>query len=598
MSEGPDERKETNDLDEADDGVDEILNSAEFQDLVARQDEQIKDATDAKRWADLQRDLTTQYGKVGTELYNLDQLDNPDSDLSEQNFKDYLTERAKARYTSSSDGNPFSNIHEMNKGINNDVKNYMDSQKDIQTRLQMGKSVPLADDKKGSTGKFEIRFTKPWEDQNERKNIKINNGQPFDTATPAEQKDYIKRQEANFKLTESKFSKSFDNFKDAAENNKSLANFVVRHRIEKIKAKAAAEKARSANFEGSAEPPTDNEKVLLSNIEKQANKAEKSEKTAVENNEATQDQLDDASNDRVELSDDLENLDDSSNDGDDSKQGGGWLKWLAKLLASGGGGIAALLAIITFFANKLADKNSGCYMRITQGTISITKSKDCCGECLSTESTGWVEGSILLTNCKMGDRIWYNFIPGANEIGSDWDDEYVGCRTKTLGVCTQVDENNCTGAPQRKSDQFVPPGSNPVFMDVSYDRKQCAADSNQAFCVGTENKSKYCTLSSDILEDRLGISSLKGLQANNQPVLPQLSKRTSDGVNVSYRYHKFDPLDGTDRILKCIGCCAKKTGTSMLWFIGILIGLFALYKFIEFEFDEHEGAIHARVKKN
>tara|TARA_Y100000389_G_scaffold166306_1_gene170964 strand:+ start:5095 stop:6900 length:1806 start_codon:yes stop_codon:yes gene_type:complete len=601
MSEGPDERKETNDLDKADDGVDEILNSAEFQDLVARQDEQRQEATDAKRWDDLQQELNAQYDKVGTELYKLDQLDNPDSALSEQNFKDYLTERAKVRYTSSSDSNPFSNIHEMNKSINNEVKIVMDSLggDTTQTLLQMDKGVPLADDTKGSTGQFEIRFTKPWEDKNERQNIKINNGQLFDEASLADQKEYIKRQEANFKLTESKFSKSFDNFKDDdAKNNKNVVNFVVRHRIEKIKAKAAAEKARSANLEGSAEPPTDNEKGLLSKIEKQANKAEKLEKTAVENNEATQSQLDNTSDARVELGNDIENYDNSndSNDKDESKQGGGWLKKLAKLLG-GVGSIAAVLAFITFVSNKLADKNSGCYMRITQGERSITKSKDCCGECLATDSIGWVEGSILLTNCKMGDRIWYNFIPGANEIGSDWDDEYVGCRNKTLGVCDTVGENNCTGAPQRKSDQVKAPGNNPVFMDVSYDRKQCAADSNYAFCVGTETD-KYCTLSSDILEDRLGISSLKGLQDNNKPVLPQLSKRTPEGVNVSYRYHKFDTYDGTGRILKCLGCCANKVGTSMLWFIGILIGLFALYKFIEFEFDEHEGAIHARVKKN
>ena len=239
-------------------------------------------------------------------------------------------------------------------------------------------------------------------------------------------------------------------------------------------------------------------------------------------------------------------------------------------------------------------------MRITQGTRSITKSKDCCDECLATDSIGWVDGSILLTNCKMGDRIWYNFIPGVNEIGSDWDDEYVGCRNKIVGICDTVDENNCSNAPLRQaSDRSVSPGSNPVFTDVSYDRTQCNnSNKDKAFCVGTEQNTKYCTLSSDMLEDRLGISSLKGLLPNNKPVHPQVSQKTPDGINVSYRYHKFDTLAGIDHILQCIGCCAKKTGMSMLWFIGILIGLFALYKFIEFEFDEHEGAIHARVKKD
>ena len=178
MSEGSDEREETKDLDEAEDAVDEILNSAEFQDLAARQAELQQDTADAKRWENLWSDLNSKYGKVGTELSNLDKLDNPDSNLSEKEFTDYLTARATALYISS-EGNPFANIHEMNKGINNDVKKYMDSLDNLQKQLQMGKSVPLADDKKGSTEQFEIRFTKPWEDKNERQNISIND-EPFD----------------------------------------------------------------------------------------------------------------------------------------------------------------------------------------------------------------------------------------------------------------------------------------------------------------------------------------------------------------------------------------------------------------------------------
>ena len=250
-------------------------------------------------------------------------------------------------------------------------------------------------------------------------------------------------------------------------------------------------------------------------------------------------------------------------------------------------GIGGLLLgeLIREGAAAAAEDNSGCYMLVTKGFDSaLPISGVTCDKCLSFGES-WVPGMTQLQSCKYGDKTE----PVLHFWSTDKKDaaQYVG---KNSGDCgNQVSANkNVNGFSNSK-----------VYYDSNFKKNvnPCVgANHNNVVCVSAAGS--QCQIRQPIPNEIVQIIQ------NNNPKVPlaqtaDLSQLDSDSqVAVMYQYTKFDTKDALNRMAECIGKCAKKTGTSILWFIGILIGLFALYKFIEFEFDEHEGAVHARAKKD
>ena len=260
---------------------------------------------------------------------------------------------------------------------------------------------------------------------------------------------------------------------------------------------------------------------------------------------------------------------------------------LAKLLVVLGPSLAALVAgeLIREAAAGAAEDNSGCYMMITKGFDSTMDTTGLsCEKCLSGEDS-WVRGMTQLQSCKYGNSKKTVLLVFSKD--KDDADQYVP--NGQIGDCgNQVSASSDTINPFLNYKVY--------YLDDLNNKQIC--NNNNANVVCVSNQETYCQIDGAKIND---ISKITGRNATVVPLAQtaDLSQPGADGqLAVFYQYKKFDTGDALNRFIECLGKCAKKTGTSMLWFIGILIGLFALYKFIEFEFDEHEGAIHARVKKD
>ncbi len=266
---------------------------------------------------------------------------------------------------------------------------------------------------------------------------------------------------------------------------------------------------------------------------------------------------------------------------------------LAKLLLVLGPSLAAGLVVAELIreaAAGAAENNSGCYMMITKGFDSTMDTTGLsCEKCLSGEDS-WVRGMTQLQSCKYGNSKKTVLLVFSED--KDDADQYIKTGISDSGYC-----GNQVSASSDTINAFK---NNRVYYirDLKGDLSinPCTDNADNVVCVS--NQGKHCQIDKS---KNLGIANITKM---NTPVVPlaQTADLSQPGADeqlaVFYQYKKFDTGDALNRFTECLGKCAKKTGTSMLWFIGILIGLFALYKFIEFEFDEHEGAIHARVKKD
>jgi hypothetical protein len=264
---------------------------------------------------------------------------------------------------------------------------------------------------------------------------------------------------------------------------------------------------------------------------------------------------------------------------------------LAKLLVVLGPSLAALVAVelIREAAAGAAEDNSGCYMMITKGFDSTMDTTGLsCEKCLSGEDS-WVRGMTQLRSCKYGNSKKTVLLVFSKD--QDDADQYIKTSTSDPGDC-----GNQVSASSDTINAFL--NSKVYYLNDPKltNKKICTNHPDNVVCVS--NQETHCQIDGTKIND---ISKITGRNATVVPLAQtaDLSQPGADGqLAVFYQYKKFDTGDALNRFIECLGKCAKKTGTSMLWFIGILIGLFALYKFIEFEFDEHEGAIHARVKKD
>ena len=416
MTEGERDEKEK-DVDEASKDIDDILNGDDFKDLAAKiregQDLAI-DTLEEKVWKDIQNQLDAKYKKLGVEYADLNKLDHPDSTLKGDHFKQFLIERATAMYWT-----PDTTLSEFNKTISDGTQTYL-SQNTTNINVRNVLGVPDGGVKIGDSDgslnnrEFNIMFARPWDDVDEQNKIKIN-GKSFSDVrkeafrvptSPDAQEfyNYLLDQENNVrmsadKLCENGFSSSNTSSVDTEKADaKTTVQFAVRHRIEKMKAAATAK--AGADFtppDGTPEPDSKTKTAAAA----AAAKAESAERAAA--SATTEDELNQAHEDGVEAEREIRRIVAEEMDKKDKKDKK-WSKWNFAFLLG-------FAAFTYYIAKKLADENSGCYMRISDAYKPVIKSKECCASCMQLESTGWVQGSVLLRNCKMGKWDWYN-IPG------------------------------------------------------------------------------------------------------------------------------------------------------------------------------------------